>query len=62
MPPILQARRANKEMAKMYLNGDKDASLPEHSLPILGDRAKYVKEGKVLKRHRTEDTTLPFLL
>ena len=55
MPPILQARRATKEIAKLYLNGDKDTL-------ILGDPAKYVKEGKVLKRHRTEEASLPFLL
>ena len=62
MPPVLQATRAVKEIAKIYVNEDKDASLPKHALPILGDRAAYAKEGKVLKRQRTEDVRLPFLL
>ena len=62
MPPIMQTKRATKEIAQLYLNGDKDALLPKHSLPILGDRAKYSKEGKVLKRYQTEDVSLPFLL
>lgn len=62
MPPVLQARRAIKEAADIYLNGDKQALLPKHSLPILGDGAKYSREGKVLKRLRTEDVRLSFLL
>ena len=62
MPPILQGTRACKEIAKLYLEGDKDASVRKHALPILGDRATYAREGKVLKRKRTEDVTLPFLL
>lgn len=62
MPPVLQATRAVKEIAKIYINGDKDAALSKHALPILGDRAAYVREGKVIKRQRTEDVRLPFLL
>jgi hypothetical protein len=54
--------RAIKDVAEMYLNGNKKASLPKHSLPILGDRAKFSREGKVMKRHRTEDVRLPYLL
>lgn len=53
MPPIIRANRATKEIAQLYLNGDKEALLLKHLLPILGDRAKYSKEGKVLKRYRT---------
>ncbi len=62
MPPVLQGTQAIKEIAQIYLDGDKDSSLPKHALPILGDRAKFAKEGKVLKRQRTEDVRLPFLL
>ena len=62
MPPVLQATRAVQEIAKIYVNGDKDTSLSRHTLPILGDRAAYAKEGKVQKRQRTENVRLPFLL
>ena len=62
MPPILQANRAIKEVAEIYLNGNQKALLPKHSLPILGDRAKFTREGKVMKRQRNEDIRLPFLL
>ena len=62
MPPVLQGTRAVKEIAQRYLDGDKEASLPKHALSILGDRAKFVKEGKVLKRQCIEDVRLPFLL
>ena len=62
MPPIMQAKQATKEIAQLYLNGDKDALVPKHSLPILVDQAKYSKKGKVLKCYRTEDVSLPFLL
>ena len=46
MPPILQANCAIKEVAEMYLNGNQEASLPKHALPILGDCAKFSREGK----------------
>ena len=62
MPPILQANRAIKEVAEIYLNGNQKASLPKHSLPILGDRAKFTREEKVMKGQRNEDVRLPFLL
>ncbi len=62
MPPILQTNRAIKEVADIYLNGNQKSSLPKHSFPILGDRAKFTCEGKVMKRHRTEDVRLPYLL
>ncbi len=62
MPPVLQATRAVQEIAKIYVNGDKDTSLSRHTLLILGDRAAYAKEGKVLKCQRTENVRLPFLL
>lgn len=62
MPPILQANRAIKEVAEIFLNGNQKASLPKHSLPILGDRAKFIREGKVMKRQHNEDVRLPFLL
>ena len=62
MPPILQANHAIKEVVDMYLNVNQKASLPKHSLPILGDHAKFTREGKVMKRHRTEDVRLPYLL
>ena len=60
MPPVLEATRAVKEIAKIYVNGDKGASFLNHALPIVGDRAAYTKEGKVLKRQRTEDVRPPF--
>jgi hypothetical protein len=50
MPPILEF----KEIAKIFINGDKELSL--------GSRAKYSQESKVLKRLRTEEPRLPFLL
>ena len=53
MPQIIRAKRATKEIAQLYLNFDKKALLPKHSLPILGDRAKYSKEGNVQKPYRT---------
>ena len=62
MPPILQANRAIKEVAEIYLNGNQEALLPKHSLPILGDRVKFTREGKVMKRQCNEDIRLPFLL
>ena len=62
MPPVLQGARAIEEIAQIYLDGDKDSSLPKNALPILGDRAKFAKEGKVLRRQRTDDIRLRFLL
>jgi hypothetical protein len=62
MPPIMQCGRAVKEIAEMFINGDKELFLPKHAIPILGDRAKYSQESKVMKRLRTEDPRLPFLL
>ena len=56
----MQAKQATKEIAKLYLNSDTDALLPKHSLPILGDWAKYSRGGGLLKRYRTEDVSLPF--
>ena len=62
MPPILQANRAIKEVAEIYLNGNQKASLPKHSLPIFGHREKFRRDGKVMKEQRNEDVRLPFLL
>ena len=62
MPPVLQGTQAIKEIAQIYLDGDKETSLPKHALPILGGHAKFAKEGKVLKLQHTEDVRLPFLL
>lgn len=57
-----KADRAVREIAKIYLDGDKQAKLPKHSFPILGDRAKYKREGKVMSRLQHEDGRLSFLV
>jgi hypothetical protein len=62
MPPILECDRAVKEIAEIFIKGDKELSLPKHATPTLGSRAKYSQESKVLKRLRTEEPRLPFLL
>ena len=62
MPPAPQGTRAIKEIAQIYLDEDKDNGLSKQVLPILGDCAKFAKEGKVFKRLQTEDVCLPFLL
>ena len=62
MPSCPQSGRVVKEILEIYLNGNKDHAISSHAVPVLGDRAKYVREGKVMKRLRTDDVRLPFLL
>lgn len=62
LPPCESAGRAIKGIARLYLEGDKDSKLRKHAPPILGDRAKFKREGKVMKRHREEDCRLNYLL
>eukprot|EP00794_Sanderia_malayensis_P014633 gene14633-16151_t len=48
---------------KVYIGSDKEASIPKHILPILGDRAKYAGDERVLKRlQETKSVRLPFRL
>lgn len=62
LPSVSQAGTAVAEIAQIYVNGDQEQSIPKHSLPVLGDRAKYASKGKVMKRMQNEDVRLPFLL
>lgn len=48
LPPCQNADSAIKEIANIYLEGDKDRNLPRHAVPILGDRAKFKREGNVM--------------
>ncbi len=62
LPPCQLATRAIKEISEIYLEGDKQSNLPKHAVPILGDRAKYKRESKDMKRNRLEDAWLSYLL
>ena len=62
LPPCQNADCAVKEIANIYLEGDKDHKLSRHTAPILGDRAKFRRESKVMKRLRQEDARLNYLL
>ena len=61
LPKIPQANRAVKEIANIYLEGAAEHDLPKHAVPILGDRARYRMESKVIKRNRLADARLNFL-
>ena len=59
LPSVSQLGTAVAEIAQIYINGDQEQSIPKHSLPILGDRAKYGNEGKVMERLQNEVVRLP---
>ena len=54
LPFLLQSNRAVKEIEDLHLhvNGNEVSSFPKHSVPILGDLAKYRNRSKVLQWHK----------
>lgn len=66
LPSVLQCDAALNEMAKLYINGDKERGLSRHMIPVFRDRRAWQKhEGemsKVLQRIITSRPKLPFLL
>jgi hypothetical protein len=53
---------AVKEIAKIYIQGDKKRKLKSHKCPILGDRATSYTNSKVVDRLQHEEVKLSFLL
>ena len=66
LPSVIQCNSALNEMAKLYINGDKDRRLKRHHVPVYRDRRSWQKhEGelsKVLERLANSRPKLPFLL
>ena len=66
LPSVIQCNSALNEMAKLYINGDKDRGLKRHHVPVYRDRRSWQKhEGelsKVLERLANSCPKLPFLL
>ena len=65
-PATIQCDRPVKEIAKLYLDGDKERGLKRHRIPVYQDR-RSLKNGrkgmsKVITRHASSDAPLPFLL
>ncbi len=64
-PPVIQCRSAIKWMDEIYINGDKEAHLPRHHVPVYKDsrsRRANRELSKVLERLNTTKARLPFLL
>ena len=63
---VIQCDSAIMEMAKLYINGDKELGLAKHHIPVYRDRRSWQKhEGdmsKVLQRISSSRHKLPFLL
>ena len=66
LPSVIQCDVALNDMAKLYINGDKELGLSRHSIPVFRDRRSWQRhEGellKVLERIVTSRPKLPFLL
>ncbi len=66
LPLVIQCDSALNEMAKLYINGDKDCGLKRHHVPVYRDRRSWQKnEGdlsKVLEHLANSRPKLPFLL
>ena len=60
LPNILQSERMIKEVAHLYLHGDKNKGLKKHSIPVIGDKNPY-RRSKVLDRIEKTKARLPFL-
>ena len=61
-PHVIQMDSAVKEIAKIYIQGDKKRKLKSHKCPILGDRATSYTNSKVVDRLQHEEVKLSFLL
>ncbi|CAB3982578.1 Hypothetical predicted protein [Paramuricea clavata] len=61
LPGPLQADRMVKEVAPLYLDGNKKKGLKPHWLPVIGDKCNY-KTSKVIDRIENADTKLPYVL
>ena len=66
LPSVIQCDAALNEMAKLYINGDKELGLSRHSIPVFRDRRSWQRHEeellKVLERIVTSRPKLPFLL
>ena len=60
-PNVIQMDSAVKEIAKVYIQGDKKRKLKSHKCPVLGDRAASYTNSKVVDRLRNK-VKLSFLL
>ena len=61
LPGPLQADRMVKEVASLYIDGNKTKGLKPHLLPIIGDKCSY-KTSKVIDRIESSDTKLSYVL
>ena len=66
LPSVIQRDSAITEMAKLYINGDKELGLAKRYIPVYRDRRSWQKhEGdmsKVLQRICSSRPKLPILL
>ena len=66
LPSVIQCDSSITEMAKLYINGDKELGLAKHHIKFYRDRRSWQKhEGdmsKVLQRISSSRPKLPFLL
>jgi hypothetical protein len=64
-PPVIQLDTAITEIAKIYIDGDKQLKLKSHMCPVLGERAVRLssyKRSKVVDKLLCREVKLPFLL
>lgn len=65
LPAVLQCERRIKEIAKIFIEGDRKKGLKKHQIPVYQNRQtmKYANAmPKVLTRIATSQPRLPFLL
>ena len=66
LPSVIQCESALTEIAKLYINGDKELGLSRHYVPLYRDQRSWQKHQgempKVLKRTPSARPKLPFLL
>ena len=66
LPPVLQCDSVLKEMAQLYVEGDKARGLKKHYVPVYSDkRSTKYRIGdcsKVIARLKNAPARLPFLL
>ena len=66
LPSVIQCESALTEIAKLYINGDKELGLARHFIPLYKDQRSWQKHqgemSKVLNRISSARPKLPFLL
>ena len=66
LPSVIQCESALAEIAKLYINGDKELGLSRHYIPLYRGRRSWQKHqgemSKVFKRISSASPKLPFLL